>query len=149
MKKIVFASLLALSVTAASALEVGVTVGRDYSGANQNLSGIIVGQKYGKFGLSAGLERQYTGSNDQNRLSMVGSYDMVKLGPVSLAPTVGVAYLSNQHSADGYALAVGLGASMPVTKKVSATIDFRRQYGQDRVQSSDGNVVTAGMKYKF
>lgn len=92
MKKIVIASLLTLAVTAASALEVGMTVGRDYSGTNQNTSGITVGQKYGKLGVAAGLERQYTGANDQNRLGLVGSYDLTKVGPVTLAPTVGVAY---------------------------------------------------------
>lgn len=149
MKKIVIASLLTLAVTAASALEVGMTVGRDYSGTNQNTSGITVGQKYGKLGVTTGLERQYTGSNDQNRVSLVGSYDLAKVGPVTLAPTVGVAYLNNQRRADGYALTVGVGAAMPVTKQLAATVDFRRQYGQDRVQASDGNVVTAGLKYTF
>jgi hypothetical protein len=149
MKKIVIASLLALAVSSASALEVGMTVGRDYSGTNQNTFGMTVGQKYAKLGVSAGLERQYTGSNDQNRLSLVGSYELVKFGPVSLAPSVGVAYLNNQRSMDGYAVTVGMGASMPVTKQVSATVDVRRQYGQDRVQASDGNVVTAGLKYTF
>lgn len=149
MKKIVFASLLSLAVTAASALEVGAVVGRDYSGVNQNLSGITVGQKYGKFGVTAGLERQYTGVNDQNRFSLTGSYDLFNVGPVAVSPTVGVAYLNNQRAADGYAMTVGVGATMPITKKVFVTVDLRRQYGQDRVQNSDGNVVTTGIKYQF
>jgi len=29
------------------------------------------------------------------------------------------------------------------------TLDAARQYGQDRVQGSDGNRVTAGLAYRF
>jgi outer membrane autotransporter protein len=57
--------------------------------------------------------------------------------------------LNNQVSADGYAMTVGIGASMPVTKTVSLTLDAARQYGQERVQGSDGNTVTAGLSYRF
>jgi hypothetical protein len=38
---------------------------------------------------------------------------------------------------------------MPVTKQVSLGVDVARQYGQDRVSQSDGNRVTAGLKYRF
>jgi outer membrane autotransporter protein len=61
----------------------------------------------------------------------------------------GGAYLNNQTGADGYAAVVGVGASVPVTKQVSLTVDVTRQYGQDRVQSFDGDRVTAGLKYRF
>ena len=46
-------------------------------------------------------------------------------------------------------MTVGVGASMPVTKQVSVTVDFARQYGQERVQAFDGNRTTVGLKYKF
>ena len=150
MKKIAIASLIALAATAASALEVGVTTTRDYSGAeNRNGAGVTVGEQFGKVGVTAGFERFTKGTNDQDRYSLVAGYDVAKLGPVTVTPKVGVAYLNNQVGQDGYAMTVGVGASMPVTKQVSLGLDVARQYGQDRVQAFDGNRVTVGLKYKF
>ena len=150
MKKIAIASIIALAATAASALEVGVVGTRDYSGAeNRNSTGVTLGQSYGKVGVTAGFERFTRGANDQDRYSLVAGYDVAKVGSVTVTPKVGVAYLDNQTGQDGYAMTVGVGASVPVTKTVSLTADVARQYGQDRVQAFDGNRVTVGVKYKF
>lgn len=150
MKKLAIASLIALAATAASALEVGVTSTRDYSGAqNRNASGVTVGEQFGKVGVTAGFERFTQGANDQDRYSVVAGYTIAKLGSVTVTPKVGVAYLNNQTGQDGYAMTAGVGASLPVTKQVSLTADVARQYGQDRVQSFDGNRVALGLKYKF
>jgi opacity protein-like surface antigen len=150
MKKIAIASIIALAATAASALEVGVAGTRDYSGAdNRNSTGVTLGQNFGKVGVSAGFERFTRGANDQDRYSLVAGYDVATLGPVTITPKLGVAYLNNQTGQDGYAMTVGVGASVPVTKSVSLTADVARQYGQDRVQAFDGNRVTVGVKYKF
>lgn len=150
MKKIAIASLIALAATAASALELGVVGTRDYSGAeNRNGAGITLGHNYGKVGVTAGFERAIKGDNDQDRYSLVAGYDVAKLGPVTVTPKVGVAYLNNQTGENGYAMTVGVGAILPVTKAVSLTADVARQYGQDRVQAFDGNRVTVGLKYRF
>ena len=150
MKKIAIASLIALAATAASALEVGVTATRDYSGEpNRNGAGLTVGQKFGAVGVTAGFERFTKGTNDQDRYSLVAGYDVAKVGPVTVTPKVGVAYLNNQVGENGYAMTVGVGASMPVTKQVSVGLDVARQYGQERVQAFDGNRVTVGVKYAF
>lgn len=150
MKKLTIATLIALSATVASAAEIGVTGTRDYSGAeNRNGYGITLGQQFGAVGLTGGLERFTSGSNDQDRYSVVAGLNVAKLGPVTVTPKVGVAYLNNQASADGYALTVGLGASLPITKQVSLTADVARQYGQDRVNQFDGNRATAGVKFAF
>ena len=150
MKKIAIASIIALAATAASALEVGVVGTRDYSGAeNRNSAGVTVGQSYGKVGVTAGFERFTKGTNDQDRYSLVAGYDVARIGLVTVTPKVGVAYLNNQSGQDGYAMTVGVGASMPLTKQVSVGLDVARQYGQDRVQAFDGNHVTVGLKYRF
>jgi opacity protein-like surface antigen len=150
MKKIAIASLIALAATAASALEIGTSVTRDYSGAeNRNGGGITLGNQYGKVGVTAGFERFTRGNNDQDRFSLVAGYDVAKVGPVTVTPKVGVAYLNNQTGDNGYAMTVGVGASLPLTKQVSIGLDVARQYGQDRVSASDGNTVTAGLKYRF
>lgn len=149
MKKIVIASLIALSAMAASALEVGVTGSRDYAGVDRNGVGITVGQTFGRFGATAGIEQFTQGTTDQNRYSLLGSYDVATVGPVKVAVKGGVAYLDNQSGADGAAWVAGAGVAIPVTTKVSATLDLTRQFGQSRVNSFDGNKVTAGLKYSF
>jgi len=149
MKKVVLATALVLAATAASAVEVGVTATRDYSGDNRNFGGITVGEKFGPLGITGGFERSTVGSDDQDRYSLVAGYDVTKLGSVTVTPRVGVAFLDNQTSSNGYAMTVGIGASVPVTKKVSVGLALDRQYGQDRVDQFNGNRITAAAKYSF
>jgi hypothetical protein len=150
MKKIILATAIILSTAAASAVEVGLTATRDYAGTeNRNGAGVTIGQKFGKVGLTGGFERFTTGSNDQDRYSVVAGYDVAKFGPVTFTPKIGATYLNNQVTSDGYAMTVGLGASVPVTKQISLGLDVARQYGQDRVSQFDGNLVTVGAKYSF
>jgi len=148
--KIAIASALALAAFSASALEVGVTGVRDHSGTTtRDNTGITVGTKVGAVGVTAGFDRATTGTNDQDRLSLVADYSLFKIGPVAVAARTGVAHLNNQTTADGYALTVGAGATLPLTKTVAATLSVDRQYGQDRVKAFDGNRVTVGIKYRF
>ena len=150
MKKLAIASLIALAAATASAVEVGVTTTTDYSGVQDSQGfGVSVGQKVGAIGITGGFERFTKGSNDQDRYSVVAGYDVTKIGPVTVTPKLGVAYLNNQTNKDGYALTVGVGASVPVTKQVSVTLDVARQFGQDSVSKFDGNRATAGVKYSF
>ena len=150
MKKILIATTIALAATAASALEVGVIGTRDYSGTdNRNGAGVTLGQSFGKVGVTAGFEQFTRGANDQDRYSLVAGYNVAKVGAITVTPNVGVAYLNNQTGQDGYAMTVGIGATVPVTKQISLTAGVARQYGQDRVQAFDGNRVTVGVKYKF
>lgn len=150
MKKIAIASLIAIAAATAGAVEVGVTTTTDYSGSQDRQGfGLTVGQKVGAVSVTGGFERFSKGANDQDRYSVTAGYDVAKFGPVTVTPKLGVAYLNNQHTTDGYALTVGVGASAPVTKQVSVGLDIARQYGQDRVNAFDGNRVTAGVKYAF
>lgn len=149
MKKIAIATMVALAATTASALEMGVTTSRDYSGENRNSFGVFVGDRAGKGAVQFGVERFTKGNNDQDRFTVIGSYDIANAGPVTLAAKGGVAFLDNQRGNDGAAAVVGLGASLPVNKALSLTVDVARQYGQDRVKQFDGNVVTAGLRVKF
>jgi hypothetical protein len=149
MKKFAIATMIALAATAASALEVGVTTARDYAGTDRNATGVTVGEKFGAVTLTAGFDRATLGANDQDRYSLVAGYNVAKLGPVSVAVKGGAAYLNNQTGQDGYAALVGVGASLPINKNMALTVDATRQYGQDRVNSFDGNRVTAGVKYSF
>jgi opacity protein-like surface antigen len=57
--------------------------------------------------------------------------------------------LDNQTGANGYAVTAGVGASVPVYKNLTATVDYRRQEGQSRVNEFDGNQIAVGLKYAF
>ena len=149
MKKVLFVTLATLALSA-SALEVGVNGTRDYSGAADRTGyGVTLGTKFGAFGVEAGYTRFIQGTNDQDRYSLVGSHDVTKVGPVTVALKGGVAYLMNQTGADGYAVTAGLGGSVPVAKNLAATLDWRRQQGQKNVNTFDGHQVSAGLKYSF
>ena len=149
MKKFTIASILALAAFSASALEVGVTTTTDYSGASQQQGfGLTVGKQYDKVNITAGIQR-FTANERQDRYSVEAGYDVAKIGVFTLTPKVGVAYLNNQNGSDGYAMTMGAGVSVPVTKQVSVGLDFARQFGQERVKASDGNTVTAGIRYAF
>ena len=149
MKKILFVTLATLALSA-SAVEVGVTGTRDYSGTSDRTGyGITLGQKFGAVGVVAGYDRFTQSTNDQDRYSLVASYDVTKIGPVTIAVKGGVAYLNNQTVSNGYAVTAGVGASVPVVKNLAATVDYRRQEGQNRVNAFDGNQVAVGLKYSF
>ena len=179
MKKILIASAIAIAATAVSAMEVGVTAGTNFAksngtdcgfvvgpstwtqGVDRTEYGITVGEKFGKLSLTAGFARSNGGSSItqptdgaykdqvQDRYSLVAGYDVVKIATVTITPKLGVAYLNNARDTDGYAMTVGVGASVPLTKQVSLSLDVARQYGQDRVNQFDGTRVTAGASYRF
>jgi opacity protein-like surface antigen len=150
MKKLAIASVLALAAASASAVEVGVNGSYDFGGANDRPgAGITVGEKFGKVGVTAGFDR-YTKGTDQNKWSLVGSYDVATVAGATVAVKAGAVYLDNAgKTADGYAALVGAGVSYPLTKAVSLTADYRYQAGQTRVDQFNGNTVAFGAKYSF
>jgi predicted porin len=131
------------------------------NGTDRSEYGITVGEKFGKVGITAGFARSNGGTpitiptdgpyrdQVQDRYSLTAGYDVTKVGPVTITPTLGVAYLNNARDTDGYVMTVGVGASVPVTKQISLTANYARQYGQDRINQFDGNRVNVGVAYKF
>lgn len=148
MKKIVFASILALAATTASALEVGVR-GVHTGDATADMVGVTVGQKFGAFGVEGAFDRSTRGAMNVNRWSVLGSYDVAKAVGVNVAAKAGVAHIDPAVGENGAALLVGVGVSYPLTKKVSLVADYTYQRGQDRVRSFNGNNVSAGVKVAF
>ena len=148
MKKLAIASVLALAAVSASALDLGVNATHtNYN--DKNGFGVSVGQKFGKFGVTAGFEQFATPENNQDRYSLIGSYDVVTVGPVTVSARAGGALLRNYTADTGYVGLYGVGASMPLTKKISADVSLLRQQGQSQVTQFDGNLVSAGLKYSF
>ena len=145
-KKMTLAVVLATAATTASAWEVGL-VGGGVTGSNDGgLAGLTVGQKFGKVGLTAGYAQAWLSKGDQNRWSLVGSYDVYKTDSFLVAGKVGYVYL-NQSKNEGSAGLVGLGLEVPVTKNVSLTADYAYQFAQNSQDNS--SVITGGIKYRF
>lgn len=149
MKKIITATLIAIAATTVSAMEVGITAAKDFAGDNRNAYGVTLGQKFGAMGVTAGFDRATTGANDQDRYSLVGSYDVAKVGSATVAVKAGATYLNTQGAENGYAALIGLGVSYPLTKSVSIGLDLTSQHGQKRVDQFNGNRVTTGLKFAF
>jgi hypothetical protein len=144
-KKLIAVSALTVAFSA-SAVELGV-VGGGTTGSNDGgLAGVTVGQKFGKFGVTAGYAQAWLQAGDQNRYTLVASYDLYKGDKFIVAPKIGYAYL-NQTANSGSAGIVGLGVEIPLNKNLALTADYAYQFAQD--SNLNTNVITGGIKYKF
>lgn len=151
MKKTLLAAALLMALTgSAMALDVGVTLGSSDVDSHQyqGFAGVTVGQKFGNYGATAGYERTNVGAG-QSRYSLTGSYDVTKIGAATVVAKAGAVYLDNNMVDSGWAGQVGAGIVYPLTQKVSATLDYRYQAGQSKVNQFNGNSVFAGLLYSF
>lgn len=148
MKKLVIASLIFASVSA-SATDLGITAARGVAGDSRTYGGVTLGQHYGPVSATVGIEQSSVGSNDQTRYSLVGGYDVAKFGDVTVTPKLGVAYLDNQTSSNGFAMTTGVGVSVPVTNTVTVGFDVERQFGQNKVSEFNNNRFVASVKQVF
>lgn len=147
MKKLFAITTLAVAATSASALDFTVLAGRSFGDTHVNDVGLAVSQSMGAASLGLGYNR--TAGGDQNRFSLVGGYQVAKLGSVAVTPTIGVSYLHNKNTDNGMAVSAGVELSMPVYKKVELVLDYSYQMGQKRVSQSDGNSLALGVRVPF
>lgn len=146
MKKVLIVAALLASFNAA-AYEVGVVGGGATGNNDGGLAGVTVGHKFeNKIGLTAGYAQAWLKDGDQNRWTLTASYDVYTNNYFVVAPKVGYAYL-NQESNYGSAGLVGLGVEVPLTKNVALTADYAYQFAEN--SNLNGNILTAGFKYKF
>jgi len=154
MKKIAIATFLAFVSIAASALDIGVLGGETFNSNkhSDNSFGLTVGQNFGKLGVTAEADHNFSKRTltNANRYSLITSYEVTKVGKAQLSAKAGVDYLTASHGlTGGYGLMAGVGASLPVTQKISATFDYRYDAGQSRVKAQNGNQFLVGVKYSF
>jgi outer membrane autotransporter protein len=145
-KKFITAVTLALAVSTASAWEVGVVSGGVTGSNDGGLAGVTVGDKFDRFGITAGFSQAWLSRGDQNRWTLVGSYDVYQSPEFTLAGKVGYAYL-NQTGLSGSAGLVGVGVEVPLTKQFSLTVDYAYQFASQNVDNT--SVITGGVKFKF
>lgn len=154
MKKVLVALALSLGlIGTASAVTLGVNGGVVTGGNDGGIAGITVGEKWGKIGVDAGFARGWAQNTTQDRWTLVAGYDVARVAGVTVTPKIGYAYLDNSNTTIAMATPsasaglVGVGASMPITKQISATADYAYQFSGS--SNNNTNVITAGLKYKF
>ena len=147
MKKVLIIAALLASFNA-SAVEIGVN-GGVITGDAGGLAAVTIGEKFGKFGVEAGYGQAWLDSSTQNRWTLVGSYDLYTADKFVVAGKVGYAYLNNQNAVSGSAATLGVGVTVPFNKNWSGTVDYAYQMAESGVTQFNGNVITAGIKYKF
>ena len=154
MKKVLFALALSMGlIGTASAVNFGVNGGVMTGGNDGGLAGVTVGEKWGKIGVDAGFARGWGQDTTSDRWTLVAGYDVAKLGSVTVTPKVGYGYIDNSNttiannSPSASVAIVGLGGSLPITKKISATADYAYQFSGS--SNNNANVITAGLKYRF
>lgn len=144
-KKLIVVSALTVTFNA-FAVEVGV-VGGGITGSNDGgLAGVTIGQKFNKFGLTAGYSQAWLNAGDQNRYTLVASYDLYKGNNFIVVPKIGYAYLNQTKNSSSAGL-VGVGVEIPLNKNFALTADYAYQFAEN--SNLNTNVITGGIKYKF
>jgi len=150
MKKLVLLATLMAAFGVASAVEVGVNGSIDnYSKKDRDGFGLTVGEHFGKVSVTAEADREIKRNLD--KFSVIGGYDVFKLGNAALTAKAGVGYLDKKgiKSDERYVAEVGAGVTVPVNKQFAFTADYRYQDGDHKVKSFDGNTVAVGAKFSF
>lgn len=148
MKKSLIASLLALAAGSSSAFDLGITGSYDHVSPNYFASGfgVTAAQRFNNKGIFLGYDRYP--DIKYNKYTAMGGLDVATAGSALLTVKAGVAYLDSRYS-DGFAFLAGVGATYPLTDKISIVTDFRHQWGQSSVKKYNGNTVTLGLTYSF
>lgn len=148
MKKLAIIAILAATMGAATATEIGLRASRNTS-AGLNGTGITLNKSFGQFGVEASADRTVVDAGSLTRFGVLGTMDVAKVGGVTLTAKAGAAYIDPSVGKAGYTGVVGLGASYPVAKNVSLVADYSFQQGQARVSGFNGNNLSVGVKYAF
>ena len=149
MKKLLLVATLLAAFGSAQAIELGVTGGRDYAMPHSNDYGLTVGQQLGKFNVTGEVESVKRIGLKEVRYDLIGGYDLYSFKGNTLTAKVGGAYIKDEGVKAGYAGLVGAGLTIPVTKNVALTADYRYQQTQKRIDTYTGNSVAAGIKVSF
>lgn len=154
MKKLVIAAALALTSFAANALDYSLVTGRMFvrDGVDRNNIGFSIGQRFNQWNIVGRYDYVNLNNNSHaNRWSILGGYDLGKVGNLTVTPKLGVSYLDNPAGrVDGLVALYGVGATLPITKEISATADLLRQHNlQNRTEIYKTNFISLGLKYSF
>jgi outer membrane autotransporter protein len=148
MKKMVIMAALAIAAVSASAVEVGIRATHSAGVAGSAL-GVTLSQPVGPVDMEVAYDRSTRGAVNVDRWSAGVSYDLTKVGQMTLSTKVGLAHINPTGARNGTAMYVGVGAEYPLTQQLALTADYQYQFGQNRVRAFNGNRFMMGVKYTF
>lgn len=150
MKKAIVAATLSLMAMSASARELTLVGGFDYSEAESTIVGVGLSETYGMWTVAVGAERNVRDERDGDRVAVVVSHDLgLNVKGFPIVPKFGAAYVNPDGIRSGYAWLVGVGTRYPVTETLSVGLDYRYQVGENDVRAWDGNQVLVSLNHKF
>lgn len=148
MKTILATAILALTATAATAADVGVSVVRDNHAAQTGARVELALPEFSGFGITP--TASVTNMPDfYTRYALGGKATLVQLGDFSAGVGVSGVYQATRHGENGYGVVGALRADYTLTKNVSVFATVERFWGQHRVSQSNGNVSGVGVSYRF
>jgi len=150
MKKLAIMAILATAALAASATELQVSGSRDTTQNNVTGYSLSIAQPVSKgLTVTAGFENVAGVAGTNVDTATVGAaYDIASAGPVTFTALGAVGYTDVQAgSMKGMFSKVGLQASMPVIKDLTASVSLVRQLGTSAVNSLDHTEGTIGLNY--
>ena len=148
MKKLVAAVLTSAALTSAQAVDLSVYGVHTLDPSNTGY-GIELGHAMGQWRVGLSAESVEVGRNNVESYFSTVSYDVYKLGVLTVSAQVGGGYVRQEVGSNGWAATVGAGAALAFTKNTSAVLDVRHQLGQNKIDSLDGSSVTLGVRYSF
>jgi outer membrane autotransporter protein len=149
MKKLLIATILASAAGFASAADVTLSTGHN-TATNQNMVGLSTTlAKSGALGVVVGADRSTSGVESVNRAHAALTADVAKVWGATVTTRVGAAFVDRSVNENGVVGVVGVSATYPLTKSVSAVADYSYQYANDRNRDLNGSIVAVGLRVAF
>lgn len=148
MKKFLILLLSSFLITSAQAKDFTAFIQRDFSGG-ANGGGISIGEDAGPVSVNLGFDRLLYKQQYVDTFFFVGSYEYLRINRFSSNFTLGGAYARQQKLSSGFALLIGAGIEYDLSSKVAFQLDVWRQYGEEKIQNLNGNVISTGFRFKF
>jgi hypothetical protein len=156
MKKILIATSLVAAIGTAQAVELTVSGGTDWSGADISVGRVSVGVpvKLPLIG-STTVAGEYTygykdPSKQYDQYALTMTKEVLKVGPVSLAGKVGVGHIDLAAGNDGTVGIVGATVGVELTKSVVLEATLEQRYADSPINATtDTTVGLVGIKVRF
>ncbi len=148
MKKLVIASMLALSALSASAAEVGLN--SVYDTTSQRFGASVSAKLPAPAGFAIAPVATITNVTDlYTRYAVGASFDAYNYKGLTVSVNGGGLYQDTIGSNNGYAAYVGSKVAYALNKYVNMNVGVERVFGQDKIASNSGNVASVGVSVKF
>lgn len=147
MKKSLVIATLFLAAMGAQAADLDLSVGK--SNTERTVSRLGVSNTV--YGLETNASFTRTETQDKQNVNLTAvtvGKQLFAVGPVKVSAFAGPGFAQTKTQT-GFGGVYGVALKYPLATNVDAVLDARRFQGKTRIDSVDGNSVTAGLAVKF